>query len=32
MITPDFPPQPGGIQRVAHRLATNFSKRHAAAC
>jgi phosphatidyl-myo-inositol dimannoside synthase len=24
MITPDFPPQQGGIQRVAHRLATNF--------
>ena len=24
MITPDFPPQPGGIQRVADRLATNF--------
>ena len=25
MITPDFPPQPGGIQRVAHRLVTGFS-------
>ena len=25
MITPDFPPAPGGIQRVAHRLATNLS-------
>ena len=25
MITPDFPPAPGGIQRLAHRLATNLS-------
>ncbi len=25
LITPDFPPGPGGIQRVAHRLVTHFA-------
>src|SRR4051794_35658030 len=26
MLTPDFPPALGGIQVVAHRLASNFSR------